>query len=397
LKWKVDILDLLLSRIPVFDVYNNTIAYELLYEDHDPRQVKEFILKYRSDLLNKKAAFLQITPNLLKGKFPLEFSPQSLYLVADFQTLSNKEALSELFALQKTGYSIVLESFMLEKEENKPLFDFADVVKIDMNSQREHITEMVNLCHAAEKKILLSGVETQEDFEYAHSIGCSFIQGFYFSKPVLSKRRSGGPMIRTFLQVIALVYGKDPDIETIASIISTDPVLTIRLLRIVNSIISGTGNTISSVQQALVLLGLDRLKEWVYMVGLQRLNREAPDELIRLALFRACFCERIAKQTDGIGMKAKEVYLMGLISIVTGIKGPHLANYLSGLPISNEIKAGLMGEENIFSELYYLANAAERGLFEQMETYAQKHNIRKSAMMSEYIYTIKFVDSFEKP
>ena len=69
MKWKVDILDLLLSRIPVFDVYNNTIAYELLYEDHDPRQVKEFILKYRSDLLNKKAAFTNNT-EFIKREIP---------------------------------------------------------------------------------------------------------------------------------------------------------------------------------------------------------------------------------------------------------------------------------------------------------------------------------------
>ena len=34
------------------------------------------------------------------------------------------------------------------------------------------------------KKILIEGVETYEDFDYFRNVGCDYIQGFYFSKPL---------------------------------------------------------------------------------------------------------------------------------------------------------------------------------------------------------------------
>ena len=71
--------------------------------------------------------------------------------------------------------------------------------------------------------------------------------------------------------------------------------LTIRLLRLINVMYGSTGNKISTIHQALVLLGFEKLKEWIYLVGLQRLQKDTPDELIRLALLRAKFCESISK------------------------------------------------------------------------------------------------------
>ena len=34
------------------------------------------------------------------------------------------------------------------------------------------------------KKILIEGVETYEDFDYFRNAGCDYVQGFYFSKPL---------------------------------------------------------------------------------------------------------------------------------------------------------------------------------------------------------------------
>jgi EAL domain-containing protein (putative c-di-GMP-specific phosphodiesterase class I) len=37
------------------------------------------------------------------------------------------------------------------------------------------------------KKILVEGVETYEDFDYFREAGCDYIQGYYFSKPLNKK------------------------------------------------------------------------------------------------------------------------------------------------------------------------------------------------------------------
>ena len=128
--------------------------------------------------------------------------------------------------------------------------------------------------------------------------------------------RTNTPMAKTFLHILGLVYSPEPDYEEIAAVISTDVVLTIRLLRLINVMYGSTGNKISTIHQALVLLGFEKLKEWIYLVGLQRLQKDTPDELIRLALFRAKFCESISKVMPGQYIHRKEMYLMGLMSVV---------------------------------------------------------------------------------
>ena len=203
-------------------------------------------------------------------------------------------------------------------------------------------------------------------------------------------------MIRTFLQILALLYCPEPDIEQIAAVISTDPVLTIRLLRMINSICADTGNTVATVHQALVLLGIDKLKEWVYLVGLQRLNRNAPDELLKLALFRASFCDRVSRITPSASSRAKEMYLMGLISIVTGTKGEALANALKTLPISDEIKNGLKGEGGVFSEIYNLVSCYEQGDWRGVDIYAKLCRTEPEALANEYLNSLRFVDGFDR-
>ena len=68
-----------------------------------------------------------------------------------------------------------------------------DVLKIDMkflsgfpdNAKTQPIlTSIVNLTKQLNMVSLTEGVETQEQFEFLRSIGCSRAQGYLFSKPV---------------------------------------------------------------------------------------------------------------------------------------------------------------------------------------------------------------------
>ena len=53
--------------------------------------------------------------------------------------------------------------------------------------------------------------------------------------------RTNTPMAKTFLHILGLVYSPEPDYEEIAAVISTDVVLTIRLLRLINVMYGSTG------------------------------------------------------------------------------------------------------------------------------------------------------------
>ncbi|MBQ8841733.1 MAG: HDOD domain-containing protein, partial [Ruminiclostridium sp.] len=289
-------MSFLVSKQPMFNPQGVTDAYELLYcfasysdEQNEPtdeeiEEAKEYLRANFDCIFNNKIAYVRFSHRLLQANFHEMFMKDKLIIEVTAEMLTDPSTLQKCMQLKRLGYSIAF-SDLLYSEDTIELFNFADVVRFNINEDADEIIATVKKCHEKGKLAMADNVETQDEFDFARDTGIDYIRGHFFAKPVLETKRSGGPMIKTFLQILALLYSPEPNIEYISAIISTDPVLTIKLLKVINQLCADRGNTVSTVHQALVLLGIDRLKEWIYLVGLQRLNRNSPAEILRLALF----------------------------------------------------------------------------------------------------------------
>lgn len=401
-------MSFLISKQPVFNQHGATDAYELLYcfvsqdnpEMLDERAAEEEILAAKDYLrenmqtvFERKKVYIRFSPSLMKHNFQDLFTKEKLIIGVTTEMLADAETLQKCMQLKRLGYSIAISNFTYSDDHVK-LFNFADVVRFDINSDADDIARTVKKCRENGKLSMADNVQTHDQFEFARENGIDYIRGEFYSQPVLETKRSGGPMIKTFLQILALLYSPEPNISYISAIISTDPVLTIKLLKVINQLCADKNNTVSTVQQALVMLGIDRLKEWIYLVGLQRLNRNAPAEILRLALFRARFCERISLNSGGgVGSRSMEAYLMGLISIVTGNTDAALSKALDDLPVSDEIKQSIRGG-GIFSDIYHLSCCYEKGDWEGVALYAASCRIDTDVLGFEYLNTQQFVQKY---
>ncbi|MBR5401329.1 MAG: EAL domain-containing protein [Treponema sp.] len=81
-----------------------------------------------------------------------------------------------------TGYSNILRITKLPLNIIKLDKSFVD----DLNKpgMKTIISETVSMLKKMNKKLLIEGVETYEDFDYFRNIGCDYIQGYYFSRPL---------------------------------------------------------------------------------------------------------------------------------------------------------------------------------------------------------------------
>lgn len=377
-----------------FTSKKNPLGDEELVNESEIEEAKDYIKRNMDAIFDKKIVYIRFSQLLLDNNFHELFLKEKLVIELPTKLLANPVSLQQCMRLKRLGYTIALSGF-LYSEENKELFNFADILRFDIGSDSDEITYTVKKCHERGKRALADNVEEQEHFELARELDVDYVSGGFFSKPVLETKRSGGPMIKTFLQILALLYSPDPNIEYISAVISTDPVLTIKLLKVINQLCADKGNTVSTVRQALVMLGIDRLKEWIYLVGLQRLNRNSPAEILRLALFRARFCERISRNSGGsVGSRSNEVYLMGLISIVTGSNDEEaLRKALSDLPVSQEIKEGITGG-GVFGDIFNLSRSYESGDWEGVVVLASACNINFDVLANEYIEAQKFVKKY---
>ena len=402
-------MSFLVSRQAIFNQSGGTDMYQMLFSftskknplgdeelvsEDEIEDAKDYIKRNMEVIFDKKTAYIRFTQLLLDNNFHELFLKEKLVIELPTTLLANPVSLQQCMRLKRLGYTIALSGF-LYSEENEELFNFADILRFDIGSDSDEITYTVKKCHERGKRALAENVEEQEHFELARELDIDYVSGGFFSKPVLETKRSGGPMIKTFLQILALLYSPDPNIEYISAVISTDPVLTIKLLKVINQLCADKGNTVSTVRQALVMLGIDRLKEWIYLVGLQRLNRNSPAEILRLALFRARFCERISRNSGGsVGSRSNEVYLMGLISIVTGSNDEEaLKKALSDLPVSQEIKEGITGG-GVFGDIFNLSRSYEHGDWEGVVVLSSACNIDFNVLANEYIEAQKFVKKY---
>lgn len=96
--------------------------------------------------------------------------------------------------LQNAGFLVMLDDFGSGYSSLNTLTDMpVDVLKIEMrflpssqaDSRRERIlASVIRMAGWLEMKVVVEGVETVEQVHFLRDMGCDFVQGFYFAKPM---------------------------------------------------------------------------------------------------------------------------------------------------------------------------------------------------------------------
>ena len=122
--------------------------------------------------------------------------PRQMLHVEITESALNENAtllLQNVERFRSAGYQVWLDDFGSGYSSLNTLKDYVfDVVKIDMGFLREFdtkpqsrviISSVVNMAKQLGMQTLIEGVETPEQFDYLHDIGCEFIQGYLVGKP----------------------------------------------------------------------------------------------------------------------------------------------------------------------------------------------------------------------
>ena len=123
-------------------------------------------------------------------------SPKYLHLeLTETTYMDNPDAMIEAIdKLQDFGFQILMDDFGSGYSSLNVLKDLEiDTIKIDMkffetskNEERAEniITAIIRMAKWLELPIVAEGVETKEQVDFLKSLGCEYVQGYYYSKPV---------------------------------------------------------------------------------------------------------------------------------------------------------------------------------------------------------------------
>jgi c-di-GMP-related signal transduction protein len=145
------------------------------------------------------------------------------------------------------------------------------------------------------------------------------------------------------------------------------------VLRYVNSAAFALNHPVRSINQALVVLGDQRIRKLIALAVMAGLVSNHPPELVWISLARARLCESIARQSR-LSDREQDGFLMGLFSLLDVMIGRPLADLFQELGMPVDMLAAITGDPsstNIFSRIYRLCLACEAGDMPEIESHAE--------------------------
>ena len=277
----------------------------------------------------------------------------------------------------------------------KDIFPYIDIIKLEcLGRSIDDVIAIKNRFSGTRCKFLAEKVDSEAAFLAFREQGISFFQGYYFAKPQVLTGKGITSSAAVRLRLAAEIEKDTPDTEVILSVVQSDVSLSYRLLQYINSAVFSFREKITSIRQALTLLGAMKTKYWLrLMLYSDMLSASSNPEVLRMALQRAHFLDALGVASRFAAPKNESLFLVGMLSLLEAILGVPMTTILKELPLSSEIKASLRGERGIYSDYIALAVAMEHLDFDRANRLAKALHIPENAVSESFELAIEISDT----
>ena len=396
-------MDSFIARQPIFDTLQKVYGYELLFRSgldnvfrsSDPDQATSKVLTDSfsvfgmSTLTGGKSAFINITRDILLKDYVFLIPKDEIVLEILENIQPDAEVINACERLKKAGYVLAMDDFVYS-DSYKPLVDLADFIKVDfLQTGEEERKALLERCRSNGIRFLAEKVENLKTFDEAKRIGYSYFQGYFFSKPTILSRKDIPRFKLHYMRILQEIHRPEMNFNRLGEYIKQEVSLSYKLLRYINSAFFGLRNTITSLKQALVLLGEREIKNWISLVALAGMGDDKPEELAIQAVIRAKYCQSLAPYT-GLGRKGEDLFLLGLLSLIDAFLDRSMEEILKEIPVDDEIKRALLGGDSSLGNIYQFVLAYEKGEWEKVTKQRLQLGINEAVPPRLYLAAVEW-------
>lgn len=368
--------DIFMARQPILDRKQSLYGYEVLFRRNGSDQVAKLHdsicatsnvlahmfcdMGFKEVVGEGRKAFVNYSETLLLDETEPFFSPKDVVI----EVLENVEISEKLFRrltqLRKKGYRIALDDYEFHPRL-KPLEDYADIIKVDlMATPMDSLASKLSALSESQgrrPRLLAEKVETKEEYEFCKDLGFDLFQGFFFAKPELIQSRGMGANQLTLMRLLTKVYDPDTDIGSLINLIKSDVSISQKILRLYSSLYPDF--KVTSIQDVVLRIGLRKIQSWVSIMLISGTTSK-PDELLKLALTRASFCETIGKnQSDGTS--SDQYFMAGLFSVLDAVLDTEMEEVATRLNLDDTIHDALVHGKGKIGQSLQCCRAIESG------------------------------------
>lgn len=392
-------------RQPIKELDGSTFGYEILFNlenelynqngDYAVADTISSFLMQNSDKMTTQAMmFMTFTPNLLFRNTPKLFKQKELVIQIEDNVVIHPLAQKLIERYKESGYSICINDFQF-MPRYFGLLDYVDYIKVNINviTDATSLNNILKLGKGFHKKCIITGIDNAALYEKAKEVPADYYQGSYVAEAMVTKSGKTEYLQSNFFQLVVAVTNDEPDMDEIESIIVRDASLTYALLRMVNSVHYALRHRTASVKQALMVLGINQLKQWVYLLSFDQTNTDkATEEVLRISFLRANFCSELYALIKDLEITKSEAYLMGMFSTIEALVDAPVEEVVKEIPVSDEVKLAIIAQEGKCGDLYNLVLSYEKADWKNIVVYADKLGIQTNMIAQIYFNCVEKVN-----
>ncbi len=363
--------DLYISRQPVVDAEMRVTGYHVAYAAADgsergdasaARLLGDVLSGVGLDeLVGQSLAHLPLSRELLLALGVPPVRPDRVLLRIAYDTGRDPELASVLDALVGRGYALSLYA-LPGADFDGALLDLFGTVEIELTGWSEDDAALaVERIRAARAMPLASGIPDYNGFELAKGLGFELFAGpFYASRHKAAVRNIPVGEMGTLVSLAAL-QGRSATIEELEEVIDRDVGLSVKLLRYINSAYIGMRGSITSIRQAVMMLGSRGVSRWALLVALTG-GPSTPRELSVVGLTRARMCELLGADLGGVA--GDQLFTVGLLSVADALLEVPLETIVEELPLADEVSSALLRRDGPAGTILKAVVSYEQGDFD---------------------------------
>jgi c-di-GMP-related signal transduction protein len=381
-----------IARQPILTADENVVGYELFFRGG--REERRFNADGESatfatiDTLNLvglgvlcdgRLAFINCPHHTLLTEYFGLLPPDDVVVEIQETVPADDDVIRACQRLKQGGYSIALDNFVMD-DPRAALVPYADFIKVDVTRVPPmQSAAMVARYASATCHMLAHKVESRQHSITAGKAGFTRFQGYFFRHPENLQVRHIPANKTTHLRLLSAVSKPEVDLAEVEGLIKHEPALCYQLLRYLNSPLLGLSSPVTSVRNALNLLGEKEAVRWIRMATTLGLGADKPSDLVLSSLVRARFCELIAPRVEHGNC---DLFLLGMLSLIDSILAVPIGVVVEELCLDAGIKEQLLaaktGKKTPLSPIYDLMEAREAGDWERVTRLGKQLNLSLS-------------------
>jgi EAL and modified HD-GYP domain-containing signal transduction protein len=405
-----------LARQPILNRGQRLVAYELLFRDAaayngahvtDDAEATATVIANAAELgmgqvVGDQMAFVNVDAVGLMSDF-IRFLPNDKVILEILETVkATPEVLARMRELKQAGFKFALDDVIGQTDDVQKLMPLCDVIKVDIKDmQPGTLPALARVLKTPGQKLLAEKVETVEEFQECMELGFEYFQGYYFARPVILSGKKISPSQLSVLHLLELL-DRDASSQEVERSVKHDALITLNLLRLVNTPAVGARQRINSVGHALMVLGRRQLKRWLQILLYVKNGgtQEFTSPLLQLATTRGKTMELMVEhRKPGQRVSADIGFTVGVMSLMDTLFSIHMRDVLESVNVLDDVRAALLHRSGDYGSMLSLIEHIERGhdgrelaqMLHQLDLRpAELYNIQLSAIewVTEYTRNI---------